>query len=207
MSVIEEQIEVDVPLRTAYDQWTQFETFPHFMEGVERVEQRGDTMTHWVTRIGGATREFNAQIVDQVPDQQVSWRVTDGPKHDGTVMFLPHDGRHTVVRLAMEYEPEGVVEKVGDAVGLVRNRVREDLERFKQFIEARGVQSGGWRGEVSPGDESNPAGYGPGGSPESGFTTGPGISAPQPGYGTAPGTTGPRHGGGSELGPGAPGPR
>ncbi|MGH3647867.1 MAG: SRPBCC family protein [Micromonosporaceae bacterium] len=143
MSVIEEQVEVDVPLRTAYDQWTQFETFPEFMEGVERVEQRGETMTHWVTRVAGATREFDAQIVSQVPDQQVSWRVTDGPKHDGTVTFLPHGGEHTVVRLAMDFEPEGVVEKLGDLTGIVRTRVKGDLNRFKEFIERRGVQTGG----------------------------------------------------------------
>lgn len=166
MSVIEEQIEVDVPLRTAYDQWTQFETFPEFMQGVERVEQRGDTMTHWVTKVGGARREFDAQIVNQVPDQQVSWRVTDGPKHDGTVMFLPHGGDHTVVRLAMEYEPHGVVEKVGDLTGLVRTRVKGDLNRFKEFIEKRGVQTGGWRGEVRPGEQPNPTEFGPGGEPE-----------------------------------------
>lgn len=177
MSVIEEQIEVDVPLRTAYDQWTQFEVFPEFMEGVERVEQRGETLTHWVTKVAGARREFDAQIVNQVPDQQVSWRVVDGPKHDGTVMFLPHGGDHTVVRLAMEYEPEGVTEKLGDAIGLVRGRVKGDLKRFKHFIEERGVQTGGWRGQVGAGEPATPQGHGseattqegtysPGGAPE-----------------------------------------
>lgn len=157
MSVIEEQIEVDVPLRTAYDQWTQFESFPEFMEGVERVEQHGATLTHWVTKVAGVRREFDAQIVDQVPDQQVSWRVVDGPKHDGTVMFMPQGGNQTVVRLAMDFEPEGVTEKVGDATGVVRNRIRSDLRRFKHFIEDRGVQTGGWRGEVRPGDQTRPA--------------------------------------------------
>ena len=193
MSVIEEQIEVDVPLRTAYDQWTQFEAFPEFMEGVERVEQRGDTLTHWVTKVAGATREFDAQIVNQVPDQQVSWRVVDGPKHDGTVMFLPHGGDHTVVRVAMEYEPEGITEKLGDAIGLVRGRVKGDLERFKHFIEERGVQSGGWRGDVSPGEQATPpqgygseaagtqgaqGNYGPGGAPEQRPTEPGGPGAP-----------------------------
>ena len=188
MSVIEEQIEVDVPLRTAYDQWTQFETFPEFMEGVERVEQRGDTMTHWVTKVAGAKREFDAQIVDQVPDQQVSWRVTDGPKHDGTVMFLPHGGDHTVVRLAMEYEPEGVIEKAGDLTGIVRTRIKGDLRRFKEFIEARGVQTGGWRGEVSPGGQTRAEEF----APESRTTTegyGPGGTAEQQPGETPPGST------------------
>ncbi len=166
MSVIEEQIEVDVPLRTAYDQWTQFESFPQFMEGVERVEQRGDTLTHWVTKVAGVRREFDAQIIDQVPDQQVSWRVVDGPKHDGTVMFLPHGADHTVIRMAMDFEPEGITEKIGDATGVVRGRVKGDLRRFKQFIEERGVQTGGWRGEVRPGDQPSPRDFGPGGASE-----------------------------------------
>jgi uncharacterized membrane protein len=166
MSVIEEQIEVDVPLRTAYDQWTQFESFPEFMEGVERVEQRGDTLTHWVTKVAGVRREFDAQIIDQVPDQQVSWRVVEGPKHDGTVVFLPHGVDHTVVRMAMDFEPEGITEKIGDATGIVRSRVRSDLRRFKEFIEERGVQTGGWRGEVRPGDQPNPREFGPGGTSE-----------------------------------------
>jgi len=156
MSVIEEQIEVDVPLRTAYDQWTQFETFPQFMEGVERIEQLGDTMTHWVTRIAGVTREFDAQIVDQVPDQQIAWRVVDGPKHDGVVTFVPQGADRTTIRLAMEWEPEGAMEKVGDATGMVRTRVKGDLKRFKNFIEERGTETGGWRGEVHPGDQSRP---------------------------------------------------
>jgi uncharacterized membrane protein len=175
MSVIEEQIEVDVPLRTAYDQWTQFESFPEFMEGVERIEQRTDTMTHWVTKVAGARREFDAQIVNQVPDQQISWRVVDGPKQDGTVMFLPHGADHTVVRLAMDYEPEGITEKVGDIVGLVRGRVKGDLERFKHFIEERGVQTGGWRGQVRPGDQAVPPGYG---SEAPGTQAGPGSYSP-----------------------------
>ncbi|MGH3742178.1 MAG: SRPBCC family protein [Micromonosporaceae bacterium] len=151
MSVITEQVEVDVPVRTAYDQWTQFETFPEFMGGVEKVEQRTDTMTHWTTKIGGVKREFDAEIVDQKPDQQVTWRVVNGPKHDGTVMFLSEGAARTTVRLALDYEPQGATEKVGDMTGMVGAQVKEDLRRFKSFIEERGVQTGGWRGEVDPG--------------------------------------------------------
>jgi uncharacterized membrane protein len=151
VSVIEEQVEVAVPVRTAYNQWTQFESFPEFMEGVERVEQRTDTLTHWVTEIGGVRREFDAQIEHQVPDERISWRVVDGPKHDGTVSFTEVGGGRTQVSLRMEYEPEGVIENVGAAVGVVGSRVRGDLRRFKEFIEDRGSESGAWRGEVTPG--------------------------------------------------------
>ncbi|MCP3803897.1 SRPBCC family protein [Allokutzneria sp. A3M-2-11 16] len=152
MSVIEEQVEVHVPVRTAYDQWTQFESFPHFMEGVERVEQRTNTLTHWHTSIAGVDREFDAEILHQVPDERVSWSVLSGPKHRGTVSFTPEDATHTKVSLRIEYEPEGVVENVGDKLGIVRGRVKGDLKRFKEFIEERGTETGAWRGEVKPGD-------------------------------------------------------
>ncbi|SDM62857.1 SRPBCC family protein [Allokutzneria albata] len=152
MSVIEEQVEVHVPVRTAYDQWTQFESFPQFMEGVERVEQRTNTLTHWHTSIAGVDREFDAEILHQVPDERVSWSVLSGPKHRGTVSFTPEDATHTKVSLRIEYEPEGVVENVGDKLGIVRGRVKGDLKRFKEFIEERGTETGAWRGEVKPGD-------------------------------------------------------
>ncbi|WP_086827112.1 SRPBCC family protein [Allokutzneria sp. NRRL B-24872] len=152
MSVIEEQVDVHVPVRTAYDQWTQFESFPQFMDGVERVEQRTNTLTHWHASIAGVDREFDAEILHQVPDERVSWSVLSGPKHKGTVSFTPQDATHTKVSLRIEYEPEGVVENVGDKLGLVQNRVRGDLKRFKEFIEKRGAETGAWRGEVKPGD-------------------------------------------------------
>jgi uncharacterized membrane protein len=150
MSTVEQSIDVDVPVRTAYDQWTQFESFPKFMDGVERIDQISDTRTHWVTKIGGVEREFDAEITEQHPDERVAWRAVDGPTHAGVVTFHRLDQDTTRVMLQMEVEPEGVVEKVGDALGLVKHRTKQDLERFKEFIEDRGRETGAWRGEVPP---------------------------------------------------------
>ena len=150
MSTVEQSIDVEVPVRTAYDQWTQFESFPQFMEGVERIEQLTDTRTHWVTKVGGVTREFDAEITEQHPDERVAWRAIDGPQHAGVVTFHRLDARATRVMLQMDVEPEGVVEKVGDALGVVKRRTKGDLERFKAFIEDRGSETGGWRGDVQP---------------------------------------------------------
>ena len=150
MSTVEQSIDVDVPVRTAYDQWTQFESFPKFMDGVERIDQISDTRTHWVTKIGGVEREFDAEITEQHPDERVAWRAVDGPTHAGVVTFHRLDQDTTRVMLQMEVEPEGVVEKVGDALGLVKRRTKQDLERFKEFIEDRGRETGAWRGEVPP---------------------------------------------------------
>lgn len=149
MSTIEKSIEVAVPVRTAYDQWTQFESFPKFMQGVEQVHQLDDTRLHWKAEIGGVSREWNAEIVSQTPDQQVTWRSTDGAKNDGTVTFAPADPG-TRVTLHLDFEPEGLVEKAGDLLNIVDRRVQGDLERFKDFIEGRGVETGEWRGEVPP---------------------------------------------------------
>ncbi|RJK95372.1 SRPBCC family protein [Vallicoccus soli] len=148
MSTIEQGIEVDVPIRTAYDQWTQFETFPQFMEGVERIDQLTDTRTHWVTKIGGVTREFDAEITEQLPDERVAWTSTEEPKHAGVVTFHRLAADKTKVMLQMDYEPEGLVENVGDKLGIVQRRTKGDLERFKQFIESRGGETGAWRGQV-----------------------------------------------------------
>ncbi|HEY0904482.1 MAG TPA: SRPBCC family protein [Acidimicrobiales bacterium] len=149
MSTIEKSVTVDVPVRTAYDQWTQFESFPRFMEGVESVEQLDDKRLHWKAEIGGVAREWDAEIVDQTPDQQIAWRATEGAKNDGTVLFTPSDaGTRVTVRL--EFEPEGMVEKAGDVLNIVDRRVGGDLERFKDFIEMRGTETGEWRGEVKP---------------------------------------------------------
>jgi uncharacterized membrane protein len=150
MSTVEQSIDVDVPVRTAYDQWTQFESFPNFMDGVERIDQISDTRTHWVTKIGGVEREFDAEITEQHPDERVAWRAVDGPTHAGVVTFHRLDEDTTRVMLQMEVEPQGVVEKVGDALGLVKHRTKQDLERFKEFIEDRGRETGAWRGEVPP---------------------------------------------------------
>ena len=130
MSTIEKSIEVEVPVATAYDQWTQFESFPKFMEGVQQVRQLDDTHLHWKAEIAGVTREWDAEIVDQTPDQRITWRSTDGTTNQGTVSFAPHpDGSRVTLRL--EFEPEGIVEKAGDLLNVVDRRTEGDLERFK----------------------------------------------------------------------------
>jgi len=148
MSTHEESIEVDVPVSTAYNQWTQFESFPQFMEGVERVDQVTDTMTHWVTKIGGVAREFDAEITEQHPDERVAWRSVDGSSHAGVVTFHRIAPAKTRIMLQMDFEPEGVVEQAGEKLGIVSRRLKGDLQRFKQFIESRGADTGAWRGDV-----------------------------------------------------------
>jgi uncharacterized membrane protein len=155
MSTIEKSITVEVPLHTAYDQWTQFETFPKFMDGVEEVRQLDDKHLHWKASIAGVKREWDAEIVDQTPDDRITWRATEGAKNDGTVSFATDEmGRATRVTLRMEFEPEGVVEKAADVLHLVERKTEGDLKRFKEFIEARGTETGGWRGDIKPGGPS-----------------------------------------------------
>jgi uncharacterized membrane protein len=148
MSTVEESVEVEAPLRTVYDQWTQFEEFPRFMEGVESVRQVDDTHLHWKAEIAGAHREWDAEITEQVPDQRVAWRSTSGTTNAGVVTFHRLAEGRTKVMLQLDMEPEGVVETVGDKLGFVGRRAEGDLKRFKDFIEARGVESGAWRGTV-----------------------------------------------------------
>lgn len=154
MDTITSVIEVDVPLQTAYDQWTQFEDFPRFMGGVERIDQLDDRRTHWVMKIAGVSREFDAEVLVQRPDQGVSWRSTDGPTHAGRVTFVPLGDTRTEVTLAMDWQPDGLVEKAGDALGLVEGQAKKDLQGFKEFIEARGTATGSWRGQVDTGSTS-----------------------------------------------------
>ncbi len=141
-------IEVNVPVRTAYNQWTQFEEFPSFMEGVESVHQLDDTHLHWVATIAGVRREWDSEITEQVPDQRIAWRATDGAVNAGVVTFHKLDDWVTRVALQLDVGPEGLVDKAGDKLGFVRRRAEGDLERFKEMIEARGVETGAWRGEV-----------------------------------------------------------
>ena len=148
MSTVEKSIDVDVPVHTAYNQWTQFEAFPQFMEGVDRIDQTSDTMTHWLISVGGVTREFDAQITEQHPDERIAWTSVDGPKNAGVVTFHRLGDDKTRIMLQMDFEPEGLVENVGDKLGIVGRRAAGDLERFKEFIEARGTESGAWRGDV-----------------------------------------------------------
>ncbi|MFE9773227.1 SRPBCC family protein [Streptomyces sp. NPDC005931] len=149
MSQVEESIEVNVPVHTAYNQWTQFESFPEFMGGVERVEQRTDTLTHWVTKVGGVEREFDAEITEQIPDERVAWTTVGGEaKQAGVVTFHRIKDDTTKVMLQMDFEPDGVAETVGDKLGVVKRQVDGDLKRFKEFIERRGLETGAWRGGV-----------------------------------------------------------
>ncbi|MER5917224.1 SRPBCC family protein [Streptomyces sp. NPDC001982] len=153
MSTIKETVEVETPLQTAYNQWTQFEEFPNFMEGVEAVQQIDDRHNHWVTRIGGVQREFDTEIVDQLPDERITWRTTSGDtRQRGTVRFERVDDTHTRVELAMDIEPSGAAEKGADLLGVTDRRVKGDMRRFKEFIEHRGGESGAWRGRIKPGD-------------------------------------------------------
>ena len=149
MSKIEESIEVAVPVSTAYNQWTQFEEFPSFMETVDRIEQLDDTHLHWVVSAGGKQEEFDAVITEQVPDTRVAWTTTDGPKHAGAVDFHRLSDDRTQILVVMDYETEGLAEKAADVAGVGKRRVRGDLERFKEMIESRGTETGAWRGEVS----------------------------------------------------------
>jgi uncharacterized membrane protein len=145
---IQKSIEVERPLSTVYNQWTQFEEFPKFMEGVEQVTQLDDKRLHWVGEVGGRRKEWDALITEQVPDRIVAWRSEDGTANGGYVSFAPLDDDHTRVMLEMEYEPEDLKETVGDALGFVSRQVSADLERFKEFIEERGVETGAWRGTI-----------------------------------------------------------
>ncbi|WP_042374793.1 SRPBCC family protein [Streptacidiphilus neutrinimicus] len=149
MSKVQESIDVDVPVTTAYNQWTQFEDFPQFMDGVEEITQIDDRHNHWRTKVAGATREFDTEIVDQVPDDHVTWRTTSGDvKQTGTVSFQPIDATHTRVMLAMDFQPEGITEKAADMTGMLDRQVKGDLKRFKHFIEERGFETGGYRGHL-----------------------------------------------------------
>lgn len=152
MERIEKTIECDVPCAVAYNQWTQFESFPSFMEGVEQVEQIDDKRLHWVAEIAGRRKEWDAEIVEQVPDQVISWRSIAGPVNNGSVTFQAIDEGHCKITCIITYEPEGGVEKVGDALGIVSARIQGDLNRFKEFIEARQVETGAWRGKIREGE-------------------------------------------------------
>jgi uncharacterized membrane protein len=149
MANVEKSIDVDVPIRQAYDQWTQFESFPKFMNGVERITQLDDRHTHWVTKIGGVEREFDAEITEQHPDERVAWKSTTGDtSHAGVVTFHKISDNTTRVMVQLDWEPQGIVEKVGAVVGADDRQISADVKRFKEFIESRGRETGAWRGDV-----------------------------------------------------------
>src|SRR5215218_9206814 len=148
---VEKSIMVNVPVSVAYNQWTQFEEFPQFMGGVSSVTQLSDDRLQWVAQIAGVRREWEAKILEQVPDQKVAWAATEGATNAGSVRFEDLGGGQARVHLSLEYEPEGLVEKVGDKLNIVEKQAEGDLERFKAFIEAEGYATGAWRGSVNEG--------------------------------------------------------
>jgi len=148
MSVIERSIEINVPVKTAYNQWTQFEEFPQFMEGVKQVKQLDDKHLFWKAEIGGKEKEWKAEITEQIPDKRIAWTSQSGAMTAGVVTFHRLSDSKSKVMLQMEYDPEGFVELAGDAVGVVSQRILGDLERFKKYIEGRGRETGAWRGTV-----------------------------------------------------------
>ncbi len=151
MQTIEKSIDVRVPVRTAYNQWTQFEEFPKFMQGVDSVKQLDDTRLRWKADVAGQEREWEAEITEQKPDERVAWRATDGKTNAGVVTFHRVDDTTTRVMVQIDWDPEGAVEKAGAAVGADDRRVKADLERFKEMIESRGAETGAWRGTVENG--------------------------------------------------------
>ena len=148
MARIEQSVEVNVPVHTAYNQWTQFEEFPRFMEGVKEVTQLDDRRLHWKAAIAGQDKEWDAEITEQTPDQRIAWTSRGGAINGGVVTFHRLSDARSKVMLQIEYAPQGVVESVGDALGMVSLCVQGDLERFKEFIEKRGRETGAWRGQV-----------------------------------------------------------
>ena len=148
MQSVEQSVEVDVPVATAYNQWTQFEEFPQFMEGIDSVRQLDDTHLHWKASFGGKEHEWDAEITEQVPDDRIAWRATDGKTNAGVVSFHKLDDDRTKIMLQLDWDPEGMLEALGGAIGSDDRRVSGDLERFKELIESRGAESGAFRGEV-----------------------------------------------------------
>lgn len=148
MRSVTKSIEVNVPVHVAYNQWTQFEEFPKFMDGVQAVRQIDDKHLHWRAEIGGKEEEWDAEITEQIPDRRIAWRSTSGTPNAGVVTFQSSAPDRTQVTLQMDYEPQRLSEKVGDALGVMDRRVEDDLDRFKDFIESRGRPTGGWRGTI-----------------------------------------------------------
>jgi uncharacterized membrane protein len=148
MSLFEGHIDVNVPVRTAYNQWTQFEEFPHFMEGILEIRQQDDRHLHWKAQVGGKVEEWDAEITEQQPDQRIAWHSINGAQNAGVVTFHTLDANTTRVMLQLDYDPEGVVENVGDKLGIIQGRVMGDLKRFKEFIESRQQETGAWRGTI-----------------------------------------------------------
>ena len=207
MADVEKSIKVDVPVQTAYNQWTQFEEFPRFMEGVQEVRQLDDSRLFWAADVAGERKEWYARITEQKPDQVIAWQSEGGAPNSGEVRFQPTDDGKTEVKVRMDYEPQDLKEKVGDALGVVSRRVEGDLKRFKEFVESRGKETGAWRGEVHGGTTETTGRYGEAGS-------GPGTTelggqeragGPESGMSDQPGRYGASGQGGSGYGGTPPG--
>lgn len=158
MNTIKEAIDVNVPVRTAYNQWTQFEDFPKIMDDVHEVKQLDDTHVHWRADVMGKELEWDAEITEQVPDRKIAWRSVGGPTHAGVVEFEPVGSDQTRVSVRLDYETEGVIEKTGDMLGAITRKARDELEHFKAFIERRGSETGAWRGAVGHGSQGGAGG-------------------------------------------------
>jgi uncharacterized membrane protein len=148
MANLHKSIEVNVPVQSAYNQWTQFEDWPSFMDAIEEVEQIDDTHLHWRAELGGIEREWDTEITEQIPDQRIAWRSISGPENHGAVNFQPLGADRTRIDVDVEYQPETLVEKTGDMLGMVSMNLEDDLENFKDFLESRGKETGAWRGEI-----------------------------------------------------------
>ncbi|MCA4134574.1 SRPBCC family protein [Arthrobacter sp. M4] len=157
-TTIEKRVLVDVPVKTAYNQWTQFEDFPHFMGGVESVRQLSDDRLHWVAEIAGMKRSWDARIVEQLPDRKIAWEATEGARNAGSVLFEDAGNGQTAIQLVLEYDPEGLLENAADKLHLIENQAEADLKRFKEFIEDEGYETGAWRGTIQGGSVTSGVG-------------------------------------------------
>ncbi|GAB3281148.1 SRPBCC family protein [Sinomonas notoginsengisoli] len=153
MSTVQEAIDVMVPVSTAYNQWTQFESFPQFMGGVESIVQQDDTHLHWTTKVAGQERQFTTVITEQHPDERVAWKSTDGVDHAGAVTFHRLSDTETRVEVEFQWNPDSATEKIGAAFGADKAQVKSDLKKFKEFVESHGA-TGGWRGDVDSGPQT-----------------------------------------------------
>ncbi|MGO4653045.1 SRPBCC family protein [Arthrobacter sp. 2RAF22] len=158
MATVLESVDVNVPLTQAYNQWTQFEEFPRFMDGVESVRQLDETTVHFTTDIAGIRREFDTKITAQIPDDTISWESTDGPRNAGTISFRPLSPTETRITVTMNWEPQTTLEHLGASVHFDDRQVKKDLQHFKEFIEAREVETGAWRGSITEGEVEGPPG-------------------------------------------------
>ena len=172
---VEDSIEVEVPVSTAYNQWTQFEDFPHFMQDVLEVRQVDDTHLHWRARIAGKEEEWDAEITNQIPDRRIAWKSTSGPPNSGAVSFEPISDSRTRVTLRMSYQPRNALEKVGDALGAVKLETSTNLHRFREFLQSRGRETGAWRGTVTGGSATSNGSGGTSGGGMSGGMGGSGL--------------------------------